>query len=146
MKTMLTAWVMSVMIFSCRKEVKYTRAEPVVQTKSIVPSITKEVAEVLQQDYEDHGAYMEVNAAIFKGNYFDERIPLKNLLGADTSRFRKKFCEIIEKGNYPLLSGELSDLLKLKRTGSSTIAGKLVLADDSTPSVLSSVNPINRRK
>ena len=64
-----------------------------------VAAVTKEVAEVLQQVYADRQAYIEVNAAIFRGHYYDERILLKDLLKRDTGSFRRKFCEIIEKGN-----------------------------------------------
>jgi hypothetical protein len=30
----------------------------------------------------------------------------KDLLKRDTGRFNQKFCEIIEKGNYPIVSSE----------------------------------------
>ena len=113
----------------------------VLQTRqSQVAAVTKEVAEILQEVYADQSAYMEVNAAIYRGHYFDDRILLKDLLKKDTGRFRQKFCEIVEKGNYPIVSSELAAILKTKRSGS--VATNVILANDSTPSILSDVNPV----
>jgi hypothetical protein len=125
---------------ACKKE--FTKPEHIVlqSQQSRVAAVTKEVAEILQQVYTDQKAYMEVNAAIFRGHYCDERILLKDLLKVDTSRFKHKFCEILEKGNYPIVTSELASVLKLKK-GLNT-AGNMVLAEDSTASVLSTVNPI----
>ena len=65
---------------ACKKEfIKPTNV--VLQSRQAqVASVTKEVADILQQVYTDREAYMEVNAAIFRGYYNDERILLKDLL------------------------------------------------------------------
>jgi len=139
MKIKVIAFAMLLLV-ACKKELR-SPANVVYQSRQAqVAAVTKEVAEVLQQVYADRQAYIEVNAAIFRGHYYDERILLKDLLKRDTGSFRRKFCEIIEKGNYPILTSELSGVLKLKK-GTAT-SNNMILADDSAPSVLSSINPI----
>ena len=139
MKMKLIAFALLILI-ACKKENR--KADNVVfqSRQSQVAAITKEVAEILQQVYTDQQAYMEVNAAIYRGHYYDERILLKDLLKRDTSRFRQKFCEIIERGNYPILTSELSGVLKLKK--GTAASSNIRLANDSACSVLSTVNPI----
>ena len=132
---------LALLIFTaCKKE--YLKPNNIVaqSRRSQVAAVTREVAEILREVYTDRQAYTEVNAAIFRGQYYDERILLKDLLKKDTGRFKKKFCEILEKGNYPIVSSELSGMLQLKKVA--TNASNLVLESDSTPSVLSNVNPI----
>ena len=142
MKTKLIVFTL-IIITACKKEYR-TQDKVVYQSRQAsVASVTKEVAEVLQQVYTDRQAYIEVNAAIFRGQYYDERILLKDLLKRDTGSFRRKFCEIIEKGNYPILTSELSGMLKLKK--GKAASSNIVLADDSTPSVFSTVNAPWRR-
>ncbi|HUQ65536.1 MAG TPA: hypothetical protein VM101_05255 [Flavitalea sp.] len=143
MKTLLTACILCAMISACSKQIQNTIPERPDERQRTIKAVTKEVAEVLQQVYSDHLAYMEVNKAIYQGTYEDERVRLIDLLKVDTGKFRKKFCEIIEKGNYPLLYSELCDVLKLKRLPSEYVQSNMVLADDSIPSVLSTINPIS---
>ena len=138
MKTKLIA-IALLAFAACKKELRKTNSIVYQSRQSQVAAVTKEVAEVLQQVYTNRQAYIEVNAAIFRGHYYDERILLKDLLKKDTGSFRRKFCEIVEKGNYPVLTSELSGVLKLKR--GTAISNNLTL-DDSVPSVFSSVNPI----
>ncbi|RYG49790.1 MAG: hypothetical protein EOO01_12120 [Chitinophagaceae bacterium] len=119
-----------------------------------VRAITKEVSEVLADVYADHRALMEVNAAIASGYYEDERVLLKDLLfpessdlyksGAlskfktDTGHFRRMFCEIIDKGKFPLLSAEL------KRAPKTLISnGQSAMLDDNVPSVSSATSPVS---
>src|ERR1044072_404478 len=100
MKTKLI--VFALMLFAaCKKDYRSAGTTITQSRQSQVAAITKEVAEILQQVYTDNEAYIEVNAAIYRGRYIDERIPLKNLLKRDTGRFRRKFCEILNSGNYP---------------------------------------------
>src|SRR6476660_1011073 len=87
---------------ACRKETSQSGRVVQQSRQTQVAAITKEVAEILQQVYADQNAYAEVNAAIYRGDYYDERVLLKDLLKGDTGRFKQKFCEIIEKGNYPI--------------------------------------------
>lgn len=119
-----------------------------------VAAITKEVSEVLADVYADPRALMEVNAAILSGFYEDERVLLKDLLfperselynsGAlsslktDTGRFRKKFCEIIDKGRFPLLSAELKPTLRPL-----LMNGQSVVLEDNVPSALSTTLPLS---
>ena len=140
MKTMIIVCAL-LMTIACKKENRSAGLEIPPANQPQVAAITKEVAEVLQDVYADHKAYMEVNEAIYRGNYCDERIPLKDLLRRDTGRFRRKFCEILEKGNYPILTAELSSVLKLKK--GVVASNNVILSNDSLPSVLSSVNPIS---
>jgi hypothetical protein len=111
-----------------------------------VTALTKEVARALEEVYRDNKACAEVNAAILSGYYADERVLLKDLLlpsssalyktdnckstKVDTGVFSKRFCEIIERGDYPLLTSELRTVSLLKRS-----ADKAVLSNDATLSV-----------
>ena len=139
MKIKLTA-IALLMVIACRKEFKKPDIIPYESRQEQVANVTREVAGILQEVYTDHEAYKEVNAAIFRGRYYDERILLRDLL-KDTGRFRKKFCEILERGGYPRLTSELSVVLKLKKGVAA--ASNLILANDSVPSVLSSINPVS---
>lgn len=125
---------------ACRKETSQSGRVVQQSRQTQVAAITKEVAEILQQVYADQNAYAEVNAAIYRGDYYDERVLLKDLLKGDTGRFKQKFCEIIEKGNYPIVTSELAGVLKLKKV--SAQSSNSVLQGDSMPSILSTANPI----
>lgn len=142
-------------LMSCEKQISppVSQATPDRYEQSVT-AITREVSEALAEVYSDHNALVEVNAAIATGYYEDERVLLKDLLfpdqsglyksGAmlkfniDTGCFRKKFCEIVEKGKFRLLSTELNPLIKpLGFNGQSQ-----VLADE-LASVLSSTSPVS---
>jgi hypothetical protein len=138
---------------SCRKRIENSVEQPApVQNnyQNKVAAITKEVAQVLEEVYADNSACNEVNAAIFSGFYADERVALRDLLfpgnselyrfdgftkyKVDTGIFRRKFCEIVERGKYPLLSAELKPAkISKPLTGK---ASALVI-DDDPPSILS---------
>lgn len=139
MKIKLIAFFMLAMA-ACKKELPKPDRIALQSRQAQVAAVTREVAQILQEVYTDRAAYMEVNAAIFDGHYYDERILLKDLLKKDTGRFKQKFCEIVEKGKYPIISSELSGLLKLKKP--TTTSSNVVLESDSIPSVLSTINPI----
>lgn len=125
---------------ACKKEFPTPNNIVYQSHQAQVAAITKEVAEVLQELYADHYAYMEVNAAIYAGHYYDERIPLRDLLKKDTGRFARRFCQILESGKFPILTSELAAFLHLKK--GVTISSKAMLTGDSLPSVLSPVNPV----
>lgn len=92
-----------------------------------ISAITSEVATALETVYLDRGAHREVCAAIASGYYNDQRVLLRDLLNpgeselyksesflnlkVDTGIFRRKFCEIIEKGRFPVLKTELAPIL-----------------------------------
>ncbi|MBL7696859.1 MAG: hypothetical protein JNK79_01825 [Chitinophagaceae bacterium] len=141
----------------CRKQVEYNTAVPVNESgyQRSVAAVTKEVAGALMEVYADHKALMEVNAAIASGYYADERVLLKDLLfpsqselyrsesftkfKIDTGVFRRRFCEIIERGNYPLLAAELKPA---QRTiGSVALHARII--SDSTASILSPLVPVS---
>jgi hypothetical protein len=121
-----------------------------------IAAITKEVAAVLEKVYSSNAAYNEVNAAINSGYYEDERVLLKDLLfpysselykrgifrklKVDTGIFRKKFCEILAKGSYPLLNEEL--LTDGKRIKPGLLSDDARLPDANAPSVLSTTQPL----
>lgn len=89
-------------------------------------AVMKEASEVIEKVYQDQKAVLEVNAAIRSGYYHDERVLLKDLLlpdasdlyqstafkvlAVDTGYFRRLFCEIVVKGNYPKLRAELKTI------------------------------------
>lgn len=154
---MLLLYVICLLIISCKKN---TGNEPseistsrIPDNRSRIAALTKEVAEVLQQVYADIGSCNEVFAAIFSGYYEDERVLLKDLLNpagselyrapafqifkVDTGRFRKKFCEIIEKGNYPLLNSELRYVPVRKINAAPSFHQYTVQLDDAVVGVLS---------
>ena len=79
MKTKLIA-IALLAFAACKKELRKTNSIVYQSRQSQVAAVTKEVAEVLQQVYTNRQAYIEVNAAIFRGHYYDERILLKDLL------------------------------------------------------------------
>jgi hypothetical protein len=139
MKTKLIAFAL-IVLTACKKELRQRDSVVYQSRQSQVAAVTKEVAEVLQQVYTDRQAYIEVNAAIFRGHYYDERILLKDLLKSDTGSFRRRFCEIIDKGKYPILTSELAGVLKLKK--GTAISNNSMLLVNSIPSVLSPVHPI----
>lgn len=101
-----------------------------------VAALTKEVSRALEEVYRDNKACAEVSAAILSGYYTDERVLLKDLLlpaasplyktenfrkmNVDTGVFSKRFCEIIERGDYPLLSSELQRVPLLKKSANTT--------------------------
>ncbi len=115
-------------VFSCRKQLSVDPFSAGTDARSpetdSLSALLKELAEVLEEVYANNQAYQEVNAGILTGYYADERILLKDLLFPyqselyrkgnpgrfvkDTGIFRKVFCEIIEKGNFPLLNKALA--------------------------------------
>ena len=140
MKTkLLVISAMLVNVIACKKEI-VPQAGGVIHNN--VAAVTKEVSEVLEQVYADHQAYVEVNRAIFKGDYIDERIPLKDLLFAKSGKkiFRERFCRILENGNYPLLCAELAGPLGLKLPKN---ASNVMITNDSAATVLSATRPVS---
>lgn len=124
---LLLLCIVFVTMVSCRKkmgEPQLPNSMPELTSKDAgIAALTKEISEVLEKVYSSNAAYNEVNAAIRSGFYEDERVLLKDLLfpssselykhgifrklSIDTGIFRKKFCEILAKGNYPILNAEL---------------------------------------
>ena len=111
MKTVTSCVISIMMMFACKKEIRNTTATAI--RRNDVAALTKEVSEDLQQVYADHLAYLEVNAAILSGTYYNERVPLKDLLLKDTGKFRSRFCQIVERGDYPVLTAQLTPVLNL---------------------------------
>jgi len=123
--------VLLILTVSCRKKIEGETSVPAEEQTAadirMVAGLTREVANVLEHVYRDLQAYKEVNAAIQCGYYHDERVLLRDLLlpgesqlyrsqsfkglQADTGVFRRKFCEIVERGDYPLLRKELTPIL-----------------------------------
>lgn len=154
---LLFGCITSVILTGCKKQLETTNAAPVVLSgyQQSVAALTKEVASVLTEVYADHRALMEVNAAIASGYYADERVLLKDLLNPsqsllyrheefkklkpDTGFFRRKFCEIIERANYPLIAAELRPMLKPMLNG---VVNAQVVAD-SAASITSSAFPVS---
>jgi hypothetical protein len=112
-----------------------------------VAALTKEVSRALEEVYRDNKALGEVNAAILSGYYSDQRVLLKDLLipsasplykmesfrkmNVDTGVFAKTFCQIIERGDYPLLSSELQRMSVIKKAGNnSALRNDARLPDD----------------
>lgn len=161
---LLVLYVILMMAVACKK--KLGDDHPVIpspvfsDSRNKIAAVTKEVSEILEQVYEDDLAYSEVNAAIYSGYYEDERVLLKDLLfpetsdlyknekfkqsKANTGSFRRRFCEILEKGAYPLLSAELSPVLN-KRIPSLpyVISNESQIGNETTASVLSSGQPVS---
>mgnify|MGYP001350214808 CR=1 FL=1 len=141
----LLIYSMLLLIVACRKNltdnISVATDDQLSQKQARVAALTKEVARALEEVYRDNRACAEVNAAVLSGYYADERVLLKDLLlpsysalyktdscksvNADTGVFSKQFCEIIERGGYPLLSAELQSVPLLKRT-----ADKAVIRND----------------
>lgn len=154
----LFASAAAALLTGCRKQTENNNQQrPAVQTgyQQSVAALTKEIAGVLTEVYAEHKAVLEVNAAIASGYYADERVLLKDLLNPsqsmlyrheefkklkpDTGIFRRKFCEIIERANYPLINAELRPALRPVET---TAANAHVLAD-SVASISSSAFPVS---
>jgi hypothetical protein len=151
------------MTISCKK--KLGEENPIISpdisdSRNRIAAVTKEVSDILEKVYEDNRAYSEVNAAIYSGYYEDERVLLKDLLfpetsdlyrsanfrafKVDTGIFRKRFCEIIEKGRYPLISSELAKAMRKKiATSPLIVANEVIIVNDTAPSILSAQQPLS---
>jgi hypothetical protein len=66
-------------------------------------ALIEEVAELLEKVYENDSACREVNEAILKRAYADERILLKDLIESDMGVFKRVFYEAAGDGNFPLV-------------------------------------------
>jgi hypothetical protein len=141
----LMIYSMLLLTAACRKNLTDSMSaapiEQLSEKQARVTALTKEVARALEEVYRDNKACAEVNAAILSGYYADERVLLKDLLlpsssalyktdnfkitKVDTGVFSKRFCQIIEKGSYPLLSSELRTVSLLKKT-----TDKVALSND----------------
>lgn len=120
---------------SCKKELEESPMSlnsvmDTIRSDSRVTGIMKELADVIEKTYKDNRAYDEANAAIHCGYYQDERVLVRDLLfptssdlyknqrfksfKVDTGSFKKVFCQIIEKGNYPILSAELRQVFSTR--------------------------------
>lgn len=162
-RMMLLCALINLAIFfaGCRKDLGPGKsAEPGIDTttrNTRIGALTREVADILEEVYRDHNACREVVAAIQLGYYEDERVLLKDLLfpalsklytneifqrnGIDTGVFRRRFCSILEKGDYPLLNGELKSLLVSTREATAAkLANQAMLPP--SPGVLSPTEPV----
>lgn len=146
---------------ACRKNAVATNENEATDTIQVMNSrdaaLMNETGRIIEEVYLDNLAYDEANAAIQSGYYYDERVLLKDLLfpyetqlynsgifkkhGIDTGQFRKRFCEILLKGSYPLLLQELGHAL----TGGSKKNSLVAQNESMLPSnigVLSATDPI----
>jgi hypothetical protein len=148
---------------SCRKKMDDPRPDPssvdLSNQQARVAALTREVARALEEVYKNNRACNEVNAAIHCGYYEDERVLLKDLLkpttsdlykssafrklNVDTGIFRRKFCEIIERGNYPLISAALSPAIFSKTPAGTTVTNNSLIPSGDDVGILSGTQLIS---
>lgn len=111
-------------IYSCKKHLtdKPMPAPPVPAKEAWLAKRIRDIAEVLEQVYQNDTAYREVNAAIFSGYYADERVLLADLLFPESSPlyltekfrrfgingvFKRMFWSVLSHGAHPELQAAL---------------------------------------
>lgn len=135
---------------ACRKNSgsSLSAPEPVVQPD--LTALVKELAAILKLLYQDPRIVQEVNIAIYCGYYEGDRVLLKDLLDpaaselyqnglfrkykVDTGIFRRTFCRILERKQFPLLREGLASLRTRTEGNTAGISGSGGLVEASLPS------------